>query len=157
MKKIILTLCLLSMAGATQAEELFVIYDDVITAADSNTVRTNIVYSKWADMGSGRFLNYGVVAESFGKDTNWVDDSLFYELEMKFGPSSAVVTLELDTLLDVGSATGVTIFDADATVLPAIGRLKVTHWDSIGTGDADSALVANSTYTKKLTLWFNWR
>lgn len=158
MKKIFLIILFSLFAISVQAGELFVIYEDLITAADSGTVRTNTVYSPWTEMKSGRFLNCEVKAEAWSNDTNWIDDSLFYALQLKFAGSSTITTILIDTLFDVGSVTDLTIYDADATVLPPLGRLRVIHWDSIGVGAADADLVDTGIpYIKKLTLLYNWR
>lgn len=158
-KMIIIAAIVFTMASSIAAEEISVIYTDVITAADSATIRTNITYSPWVNMGSGRFFSYGFEVGPYSNDTNWVDDSLIVELQMKFIGSRTMITLVADTVLDAmdSSANGNVIIDADATVLPMLGRLKVTHWDSIAVGEADSALVASATYEKLIRFLFNWR
>lgn len=159
MKKILLTLFLLLMAGVIQAEQgtFEIIFEDVITAADTGTVRTTILFSPWMPV-DGRFLNFANRAESYTNDTNWTDDSLFFDFQMKFFGSSTIITFEIDTLLTIGDAISPLLLDADATVLPSFGRFRFTHWDSIGVGEADSALVNTGVaYTKKVSLFWNWR
>ena len=159
MKKLLMALVL--MVSPVLANDITVDYADTITTADSNTVRVDTVFSDWIRMGTGRFLNLGVHVYADGNDTNWTDDSMFVKLQLNFdgSPNSARTTFEVDTILDVGSLLiQEDLLDADATVLPPYGRLMFIHWDSIGTGEADSALVAGSAiYKKKIKLWYNWR
>ena len=160
MKKLFLIMLLSLFAMPIQAGDDFfsIIFEDIITAADTNTVRTTVLYSPWREMKTGRFLSFASRAEAYSNDTNWGDDSLWFDFQMKFSKSSTILTFEIDTLLTIGDAFSPLLLDADATVLPTFGRFRFTHWDSIGTGDADSALVNTLIpYSKKVTLFYNWR
>lgn len=167
MKKFLMILVLILVAGSVFAETIIVEYRDSLSAADTVSVRSDTVRSPWFDMGTGRFLTYGVkmasgVTVAGDVDTNWIDDSLFFQLELAFGSQAgATIILEIDTLVANGSTIGVNIYDADATVLPQYGRFVVIHWDSIGNTDIDAAtddtLVVGNVYPKQFTLWYNWR
>lgn len=164
MKKLLLAAVLfLGAVTPLQAEPsgtFSVLFEDIIVVADSKNVRIDTVFSAWQDLGVGRFLHYGVQAISGIIDTAWGDDSLFFDLQLSFDGSLATMTsiLELDTLNGVGGTVGATVIDADATMLPRWGRLRIIHRDSIGVGEADAALVDTSpTYEKTLKLWFTWR
>lgn len=165
MKKLIF-LALLAMAVSAGANDITIKYADTITAADSNDVRVDTIVSRWYHLSKGRFINFGVhiAPDPEGlRDTNWVDDTMFIKFQTTFDASSTaknwipVTTFEVDTLLDTGRAIDESILDADATVLPPWGRLMFIHFDSIGTGDADSALVASRVFEKLITLWYNIR
>lgn len=144
---------------AVLPNQLGVIYSDIITTADTGTIRADTVYSAWEWMGIGRFLTMAVQAIAITRDTNWVDDSLFFDLQLSYGGSIAdlITTIEVDTLLNDSTSIDVVIYDADATVLPPWGRLRVIHWDSIAVGEADSALADSATYVQELKLWYIWR
>ncbi len=168
MKRLILLGILLLMAVPASADDISIIYADTITADDTGTVRVDTVWSPWRLMpydrrASSRFFNFAVDIAARGNDTNWGDDSMFVNLQLAFNSSDTslaatpVVTIELDTLLDVGAVIQEDLLDADATVLPPWGRLLFIHTDSIGVGEADSALAANAVYTKTIKLWYNIR
>lgn len=168
MKRLILLGMLLLMAVPASANDISVIYADTITAADTGDVRVDTVWSPWVRMpqdrrAASRFFNFAVEIAARGNDTNWVDDTMWVKLQMAFDASDTTIgatpltTFEVDTLLDVGEAIQEDILDADATVLPSWGRLLFIHFDSIGVGEADSALTANAVYTKTITLWYNIR
>lgn len=162
MKKLLLIVSLiLAINPSSFADEIILDYEDIITAADSNDIRVDTAYSPWKEMGLGRFLNYAIEAMAWASgiwtDTNWTDDSMFFHLEMKFPHSSVTTLIELDTLYDNGGVLGATIYDADATILPPWGRLRLIHWDSIGVGEADSALVDSAKYVKRIKMIYNWR
>lgn len=145
---------------AALPNQLNVIYSDIITTDDTADVRVDTVYSSpWVWMGGGRFLTMAVQAISITRDTNWVDDSLFFDLQLSYGGSivDLTITIEVDTLLNDSTSIDAVIYDADATVLPPWGRLRVIHWDSIAVGEADSALADSATYVQSLKLWYIWR
>lgn len=161
MKKLLLIAVLFLGTVPSHAGELILDYEDIIIPADSKNVRIDTVYSLWKEMSLGRFFNYAIEAMPWASgiwtDTDWTDDSMFFHLEMKLAGSSVTTLIELDTLYDNGGVLGATIYDADATVLPSWARLRLIHWDSIGVGDADSALVDSAKYVKRVKLLYNWR
>lgn len=168
MKRLILLGILLLFAIPASPNDITIIYADTITAADTGTVRVDTVFSSWIRMpqdrrAASRFFNFQVDIVAGTNDTNWANDTMFVKLQMAFNSSvttlaaSPVTTFEIDTLLDVGTVIQEDILDADATVLPPWGRLLFIHTDSIGVGEADSALTANAVYTKKITIWYNMR
>lgn len=168
MKRLILLGILLLMAVPASANDITLIYADTITASDTGTTRFDTIFSPWIRMpqdrrAASRFFNFQVDVEARGNDTNWVDDTMFVQLQLAFNSSvqtsaaSPVVTIEIDTLLDVGAAIQEDLLDADATVLPPWGRLVFIHHDSIAVGEADSALAANAIYTKTIRLWYGIR
>lgn len=164
---LLIAIVILGTSFILNAGEVSIEYRDSIVPADTGDVRVDTVFSKWFDMGIGRFFNYGVrmqsgVAIEGDVDTNWTDDSLFFQLELAFSSQAGTsVILEIDTLLANGSTIGVNIYDADATVLPTFARFRVIHWDSIGRNDivatTDDTLVVGNVYPKEFTLWWNWR
>ena len=166
MKKLLIPLLVL-LAGLVSAGEITYDYHDTITAADSGDVRTNTVYTPWVFVGEGRYLNLGVHSLPFPEptlfsDTNWDADSTFVKLQWGFDGPAGTMTYgtdyEVDTLLDTGRAWQTDdIIDADVTQWGPYMRMKIIHWDSIVVGAADSALVANSVYSKRIRLWFNIR
>jgi hypothetical protein len=157
---VILALLIISISVQADTGKLIASYSDQITVADTGTIRYDTTYSDWEYVSDGRFFQFGVqMAAGGGKDTNWIDDSFFFELQFSFDKlASATRNVKIDTLLDNGAAIGTTIFDTDADILPPWFRLRVIHKDSIGTGAADSALCHNTIpYTKTFSVSYIWR
>jgi hypothetical protein len=139
-------------------EKLTFSYSDLITATDSLAIRTDTVYSPWKQADVGRFFNYAFSMAGGGKDTNWLNDTFNVSLQTSFDQGSLIKTTSLFNFLSDSTIIPDTTYDiASKVMLPWI-RFRVIHRDSIGVGEADSALVHNpNPYTKIFSVWYLWR
>lgn len=159
MKKLLMIVVLAMMAlSMPRAEKVSIVYGDTIVAADTGTIRYDTIATPWLDANDGRFFNVAYKCIAWVHDTNWVDDSLFFEAQFSFDGQVISSTIKIDTLLDNGAGIHATIYDADATLLAPFIRFIFIHQDSIGKGIADSTFLANITpFYKQITFFWNWR
>lgn len=127
-------------------------YWDTLYPADSGTIKIDTMHSSSMLM-AGRFFDFLVNVISGTNDTNFVDDSMFIDLQMCYD-GITWKTIEIDTALDTGRAIQEDLLDADATVLPPFGRMRFIHWDSIK--DAEG-VIDTSIYNKKIELFWDGR
>jgi len=147
---ILLILVLSSISFAQDYDGRFsVSYWDTLMPDDSGTIKIDTLYSPSLRM-IGRFFNFLVNVISGTKDTNFVDDSMFIDLQMSFD-GITWKTIPIDTALDIGRVIQEDILDADATVLPPFGRMRFIHWDSIK--DAEG-VVDTPVYNKRIELLY---
>jgi hypothetical protein len=149
---------LMLFASVQAVEKLSVDYEDLITVADSNTVRIDTIYSNWQQMDNGRFFNYAFSMVRGGKDTNWVNDTFYVSLQTSLDTRNLIKTTSLFNFLGDSAIAPDTTYDIASKVLLPWVRFRVIHKDSIGPGEADSALVNNpNPYMKTFTMWYIWR
>lgn len=163
MKKILIILFLFFGTNIAQSGDQFgkfqISYFDTVLGSDSGQIRVDTSYSKW-EVLLGRFLNFASEVIGGARDTNFVDDSMFIDLQLSYD-GRTLVTIEIDTALDnVSLVLDETIYDADATALPPLGRLRFIHYDSfpVGTGIPDTLpSEINNIYEKTINLWWGGR
>ncbi len=172
-KKILLTLALSSIIFTTPQAQLApepefgkfqINFRDTCLGSDSGAVRVDTLYSPWQEL-FGRFLSFAAKIIPGASDTDHVDDSLFIDIELSY-EGFPLVLIPLDTLTDDDSEMvnvlilDETIFDADASILPPKGRLRVIHYDSfpVGTGIPDTLpSEIRDIYEKTIEAWWGGR
>ena len=164
MKRLLLIVIALSILSvSTSAENNWgtfeVVHFDTVLGSDSGQVRIDTLESPWQEM-IGRFFNFAVEVISGTRDTNFVDDSMFLDLQLKFPgtPEELFVTIEIDTAFDTLSAIQEDLLDHDATVMPQFGRLRYIYYDSfpVGTGIPDTLpSELNNIYNRRVLLHWN--
>ena len=155
---LVIAIVILAILSQSSAEEISIVFGDTIVAADTGTIRTDTAFTPWLDANKGRFFNVAYKCIAWAHDTNWVDDSLFFEAQFSFDGQVISSTIKIDTLLDNGAGIHATIYDADATLLAPFLRFLFIHNDSIGKGVADSAFLADITpFYRQITFFWNWR
>jgi len=159
MKSKLLIAVLLVLPALIAASDVSVQYKDSITASDSVAVRIDTAFTPTVYVGNKEGFQFfpkvsAYTETQYANDTNWTDDSLFIKVQFSFDLSTWV-TFEVDTLLDNGSGTlRLTLLRNDSTLFGDWMRGLLIHHDSIGVGEADSALVNGPAYYKFFELFY---
>lgn len=159
MKKFILSLILVSLVASMGfATDMTLLFSDSITAADSADVRNDTVLSVVYDIRDYKVMNFYSYLRDYLNldDTNFVDDSFFVYLQFSADGYTweAGDTLCLDTFLDSDSGWSWLGIDRDTANIGNFIRVELVHYDSIGIGAADSALVnRDAPFWKELYVW----
>lgn len=145
-KLLILGVCVL-IAGVAVANDLSVVFTDSIVAADTGDVRVDTTYTGSMDISDLDYLTFVAKLSAYQafKDTNWTDDTFFVNLQHSFDGQTWTTLAALDTLLDNGTGYSVLQINRTDSILYNQVRGMLIHWDSIGVGEGDAALV-DSTY-----------
>ncbi len=111
MKKLIMILGILSLPAFSLAGEMRVVVPDSISVADTNTARVDTVYSSWVRIaGAERLQFYTFLRAPFppAKDTNFVNDTFFIDIELSFDKIVVSKLFLVDTMVTTDSGwTGV--------------------------------------------------
>lgn len=148
---------LLLFAGLAAANDLSLVFTDSIVPADSADERADTAYTSavMLDPSLGRFQFYSKIeAYSNKDDTNWTDDTFFVKLQKSVDGQTWTTSLEIDTFLTNGESFSPLNVSVSDSVYGYYVRGMVVHWDSIGAGEADSALVnRDAPFYKKVWIW----
>jgi hypothetical protein len=160
MKRILfLTFLILALVGIIYANDL-VIYTYAISDSDTGTVRSDTVVTPSVYLGDRSHLRFYSVLSAYAVsgaiDTNWADDSFLVYLQ--FSPDDKTWnvgdTFALDTFTDNSSGWSWLHLDRDTSNAGNYIRFKMVHRDSIGSGEVDSAWLADHTsFYKQLKVW----
>lgn len=137
----ILAVLIVIVGGSALGADYRLVYVDSIIAADSNAIRHDTSYSGIFEV-LGRHIQFGTGLYPYlgYSDTNWGSDTFFVSLQSSFDRKNWVAHA-IDTAVDTGYQVSTVLLDRDATVIGNWGRIMLIHRDSIGTGEADSALI----------------
>lgn len=159
---VVLALCLPTLA---LAGDMRVVVPDSIAVADTNAARVDTAYSSWVDIaGAEKLQFYTFLRAPFppAKDTNFVNDTFFIDIELSFDKIVVSKLFLVDTMVVTDSGwTGVADDKADLLAADSLRgnwmRTRVVH----RAPDMACPGCVNNNYGKILTMYYTivrgWR
>lgn len=156
MKTIIVVLALLVSASAfSQVGDFVIEYRDSFSAADTNGIRVDTVFTEWIKLNAGKRYWFGLGYQPVrpNKDTNFATDSLALKLQYSFDRKKIftgdtigkVIMNNTDSMLN-----STYTLNCDSVLCATYIRGMFIYRDSVTTGN-----IKGNVYLRRFMLWIN--